>query len=169
MMAEQHILLVYRDIITEDTVRFLLDLSELKLKMLVGEKKLRKRVFNILVECLQNIVNHADQGVRDKASIIVLGMKDSRLFIRTGNVIRNSDIEEFELKLNAVNKTGISNIRSTYNMELSLAEFSVKGGAGLGLLDIRRRSGNTIYHDIQHIDEQSSFLSLYVEVQGDQH
>ena len=54
MMSENELLLAYRDHISEETVQQLLSLTELKLAQSGEEKKLRKRVFNILVECLQN-------------------------------------------------------------------------------------------------------------------
>ena len=68
MMSEHELVLAYRDDITEHTVQQLLSMTELKLVQSGEAKKLRKRVFNILVECLQNIVNHSevDSGIGKK-------------------------------------------------------------------------------------------------------
>ena len=65
MMSDNELILAYRDHISEETVQQLLSITELKLVQSVGEKKLRKRVFHILVECLQNVVNHSANSKYD--------------------------------------------------------------------------------------------------------
>jgi len=168
LMTDQDILLAYRDVITEDTVHQILNISELKLTMNGEEKKLRKRVFNVLVECLQNIVNHSFKDEEEQASILLINRTPQAIIVRTGNMVDNDDISEFEDRVSKVNKLVTESVRSAYNAQLSLAEFSAKGGAGLGLLDMYRRSGNPIDYAIQRIDERKSFLSISVSVGRDQ-
>jgi len=168
LMTDQDILLAYRDVITEDTVHQLLDISELKLTMNGEEKKLRKRVFNVLVECLQNVVNHSYQGEQDNASILLISRTPGAIIVHTGNMVGNTDISRFEERVSKVNELRAANVREAYNEQLSDAEFSTKGGAGLGLLDMYRRSGNPIDYAIKKIDEGKSFLSISVSIGRDQ-
>lgn len=41
---------------------------------------------------------------------------------------------------------------------------SRKGGAGLGLIDVRRKTGSNLIHEFLTLDEESYFFILKVEV-----
>lgn len=130
------------------------------------DKKLIKRVFNILVECLQNIVNHGAEatGEHETASLLLIGRHNGNLFINTGNKIENSKIDAFVQKVEEVNAFVHGDMREIYSVALGESKYSEKGGAGLGLLDIYKRSGNKLQYEIQPIDENLSFLSVHIEV-----
>lgn len=166
-MSDNELLLAYRDHISEETVQQLLSITELKLAQSGEEKRLRKRVFNILVECLQNVVNHAAQGSEPEsevASILLLGRHEGNFFIVTGNRIANENIAEFEAKIEEINGWDHGEMREIYSERLGKSEYSAKGGAGLGLMDIYKRSGREIQHQIDPIDDEVSFLSLHVTI-----
>ena len=166
MMAEHELALAYRDHITEDTVQQLLSITELKLVQSGEEKKLRKRVFNILVECLQNVVNHAAavETKDEHASLLLIGRHEGDFFIITGNRILSDRISYFEKKVTEINSWEHEDMREIYSTRLGKSEYSEKGGAGLGLIDIYKRSGRKLNYDIQKIDERVSFLSLHITV-----
>lgn len=166
MMADNELVLAYRDHITDATVQQLLSITELRLVQSGEEKKLRKRVFNILVECLQNVVNHGAEGSSEpeSASLLLIGRHEDEFFIITGNKIENNRIEAFESKIAEINDLAHSNMREIYSTRLGESEYSEKGGAGLGLLDIYKRSGHKLQYDIQRIDDKLSFLSLRIRI-----
>jgi hypothetical protein len=165
MMSENELLLAYRDHITESTVQQLLSITELKLVQSGEDKKLRKRVFNILVECLQNIVNHAEQTNEDSvASLLLIGRHNSDFFIVTGNRIRNSKISALEAKIEEINSWDHSDMREIYSSKLGKSEYSEKGGAGLGLLDIYKRSGRKLKYTIQPVNDEVSLLSFHISI-----
>jgi len=166
MMAENELILAYRDYITESAVQQLLSIAELKLVQNSDNKRLRKRIFHILVECLQNIVNHSQSGPNktETESLLLIGKNNGMFFIITGNHIENSKISEFEERINEINGWDHASMRQIYSDKLDRSEYSTKGGAGLGLMDIYKRSGRTLQHNISKIDENVSFLSLHVTV-----
>lgn len=167
MMSDNELLLAYRDHITEATVHQLLSITEMKLIQSGEERKLRKRVFNILVECLQNIVNHADVSAnveQDIASLLLMGRHEDGIFIITGNKILNTKIPALKKKILEVNTIDHDAMREVYSNKLDESIFSNKGGAGLGLLDIYRRSGRKINYNVEEIDDNVSFLSLHITI-----
>lgn len=168
-MEDNELLLAYRDNITDSTIHQLLSITELKLTQSGEDKKLIKRVFNILVECLQNIVNHGAEPTehRDNASLLLIGRNNGNLFINTGNKVENSKIHAFVQKVEEVNAFVHDDIREIYSVALGESEYSEKGGAGLGLLDIYKRSGNQLQYEIQPIDENLSFLSVHIKVNSE--
>lgn len=165
MMSDNELLLAYRDHITDETVQQLLAITEMKLLQSGEEKKLRKRVINILVECLQNVVNHADvHSETDVDSLLLIGRHGNDIFIITGNKILNSKIPKLEQRIQDVNKVSRGEMRAVYSNKLGNSTYSEKGGAGLGLLDIYKRSGRKLEYTIEPIDNDVSFLSLHVTV-----
>jgi hypothetical protein len=170
MMSENELLLAYRDHITEATVQQLLSITEMKLIQSGEEKKLRKRVFNILVECLQNIVNHADiddNSDKDVASLLLMGRHEDNFFIITGNKILNSKVPSLQRKIAEINEIDHNDMREVYSNKLGKSTYSEKGGAGLGLLDIYRRSRSKLEYNIDSVDEEISFLSLHITITPD--
>jgi hypothetical protein len=166
MMSENELILAYRDHISEETIQQLLSITELKLVQSVEEKKLRKRVFHILVECLQNVVNHSARSEPEVnvPSILLLGMHDNEFFIITGNRIENDQIDRLTQKIEEINSWSHDDMRDIYSKKLDKSQYSAKGGAGLGLFDIYRRSGKKLRYQIDPIDDQLSFLSLHITV-----
>lgn len=164
LMSSQDIVLAYRDVITEDIIQQLLDLSELKLAITEEDKRLRKRVFNVLVECLQNVANHGYRAKDAQASILLISQTPQSIFVRTGNMVTDEALAEFEKRVVAVNSLNSDTLRQAYNARLSQGELSQKGGAGLGLLDMFRKSGNPISYSVRRIEDGKSFLTITVRI-----
>lgn len=164
LMADDGIMLAYRDTISENTVQQLLELSENRMSSLVEEKKLRKKVFNVLIECLQNVVNHGYDDGEGTQGILLIKRQPEGIVIKTGNLIQASDVPLFECRVREVNSLDTEELREVYNERLSAAEFSEKGGAGLGLLDMYRKSGRPIDYMIHPVSDDLSFLSISVTV-----
>lgn len=164
-MSEHELLLAYRDDINEQTVQYLLTLTEARLNDTVGDKKFRKRVFQILVECLQNVVNHAHHASgKRRSSILLMGRCRKSLTIITGNLVSNVSVEALRKRLEYVNQIGKEQVRDLYSEALRDSAFSSKGGAGLGLLDIYKRSGNTLEFDFTPAGPDSTFFTMKVMV-----
>jgi hypothetical protein len=128
------------------------------------ERKLRKRVFSILVECLQNIVKHSENEGAEVSSILLLGRKGGEFFIVTGNQIANEEVPVLREKIDNINAVDHTEVRDTYSTMLENSEFSAKGGAGLGLIDIYKRSGRKLEYNIDRVNDAVSFLSLKITV-----
>ncbi len=167
IMTEKELLLVYRDEMTQDTTNDLLAIAEIKMKDSSGERKLIRKVFNVLVECVQNIVNHADPSPvakLNKASILVIGRSFDHYFVITGNLIKTEKIERLKQMLEYTNSLSSEMIRDHYTEKMRKTEFSTKGGAGLGLMDIARRSGRKLEYDFRPVDSEFSYFSLKANI-----
>ena len=55
-------------------------------------------------------------------------------------------------------------LKIKYLAKLNSTKLSDKGGAGLGLMDIARKSGKKLEYDFENISEKISFFSLIVNV-----
>jgi hypothetical protein len=73
--------------------------------------------------------------------------RNGMFHIYSANLIPNEDAGKIEAKLNHVNKLGPEELKAYYKEVLSLGAVSSKGGAGLGLIEMARKSGKPLqYH-----------------------
>lgn len=172
-MEEHNIILAFKGNITGDLLTSILEITENKLEKIQEEPKVRRKVFNILVECLQNVYHHMDEIEEANGNslfgtnsvIFMIGKKENNYFILTGNYILNNKMNHLKNKIDKINGLTPEELKSYYHEVLTTSEgLSEKGGAGLGMIDIARKSGNKIDYNFKHVDEKFSFYSLYIKV-----
>lgn len=170
-MERENVMISFKGDINTELLDAILQVAERKLIQIEKTAKVRKRVFNILVECLQNLYHHIDQIKFDdreeieKPSVIVVIARTVRGFsIITGNFILNNDIDQLKDKLQEINEMDSSEIKSLYKKVLSSGTRTKKGGGGLGIIDIARKSDDKLEYGFIPFDSVSSFFSLNVKV-----
>lgn len=167
-MEENNILLLFKGNITSDLVSSILAMTESKLDTLEEAPKIKKKVFNVLVECLQNVYHHRENNQsmseEDNSAILMLGKKNDDYFIVTGNVLEANKVEGLDNRLKKLNVLSKEELKLAYKDVLANKGFSEKGGAGLGFIDILRKSGQKLEYLFQDIDTDKSFFSLKVKI-----
>jgi len=139
---------------------------ELILDSNVDKKVVRKKLFNILIEITQNLYNYFD-------SRNVEGYKDIFIFVKergdgyviiTGNFLLREEISSIKARIDMVNAMSETQIKELYRGILNFGGVSEGGGAGLGFVDLVRRSGKKLKYKFEDIDEKFSFFTLEVLV-----
>ncbi|MDY0098753.1 MAG: SiaB family protein kinase [Bacteroidales bacterium] len=163
-------ILYYSGNIDSDLINKVLDTVEDDLIKGNEEPRLRKRVYNVLVESLQNLYHHGDkvpEGFKDqseKYGILSVNKVDSGYKILTGNFIRSDNVEKLEEKIKRINRSSQDEIKELYKFILNHQRISAKGGGGLGLVDIARKTGNKLDYTFKKFDETCSFFYLNISV-----
>ena len=150
----------YNGDFTNDLTERILALAETNMEVESESLKIKKKVYFIIVESLQNITRH--QG-GSKNSRVMDGFFSIHKFlggylIGSGNAIENSHIEQLSQKLEKVNSLSPEELKEYQKEVLSAGGFSEKGGAGLGLIEMVRKSGNKLSYDFKKLDEQNSYF-----------
>jgi hypothetical protein len=158
---------IYRGSFTQTLTRKILSLAESNLQRLVDKSSLQNRIYFIMVEGLQNVTRHQDEvkeEVGDYSGIFAIQKKGPRYFITTGNLIVNSKVDSLKQKLEKVNSLDREELKKLHREILSTGELSDKGGAGLGLIEMARRSGNKLLFDFEYVDLYWSYFYLQTEI-----
>jgi hypothetical protein len=164
-------ILYFKGNIDSDLINRVLDSVEAR--MIDGKErpKLRKKVYNVLVESLQNLYHHVEkvpEGFEDQKSekygMLAINKVDNGYKIITGNFIFSEDVEMLEEKIKRINRSSHDELTELYKFILNHQRISSKGGGGLGLVDIARKSGNKLEYLFKDYDEKSSFFSLKILV-----
>ena len=164
MMAENQVILAFRDTINQDTIDGLYSITEWIMETIESERLVQKRIFNILIECLQNIANHSVEDNGKYGQLVALTKEKGAFVIMASNPISKPNIEKIREKIDKINSIDPADLRQFYTESLRKSKFSTKGGAGLGLIDIYKRSGSKLEYDIQTMDEGNAMLTLKVRV-----
>jgi len=170
-MESDKILLSFKGDVTSDLTASILHIIEQRLIEMDETPKLRKRVYNVLVECLQNLYHHIEDAVDtsdaepDKRSaIFTIGLNSHGYSITTGNYIDTSKVERFSSQLNRINSLSPEDLKQFYKEVLSNDERSDRGGGGLGMIDIARKTGKKLNFDFIPVSDNLSFFSLNINI-----
>ena len=172
-MERNDILLSFKGAITSELLTSVLQIMEEKMEDLNEEPKTKKKVFNVLVECLQNLYHHIDdfevKGTKEeiskrKSAIFMISRHAGYYNIITGNFIGNDNIEKLRGRIDHINSLQRDELKAYYKSTLNNGEMSSKGGGGLGFIDIAKKSGQKLTYDFIKIDEEYSFFTLIVKI-----
>ena len=170
-MEKENIILSFNGVVTSDFLTAVLDIMEKKMTQLDESPKTKKKVFNVLVECLQNLYHHIDDGVEDnkehrrlKSALVMVVKQDDSFLIQTGNYIDSESVPYLDDRLKKINSLDKDHLREYYREILGNGTLSENGTAGLGMIDIARKSGNKLEYEFLEIDKDFSFFSLNVKI-----
>jgi hypothetical protein len=144
-MVKDNLGYIYRGSFNDDITDSILELTEVSLQNEEQSSKIKKRVYAIMVEGLQNITRHQDTSPDvkgDYKSIFVIQKLEDKYFITTGNIIENKNIDNIKDLIKKINLLDKDELKVYYKKVLEEGTISNKGGAGLGLIDMARKSGN---------------------------
>ncbi len=159
-MMNDHLVFVYRGEVTSENSVSLLSLLEKEMYNTNFGFIGRKRLFMFVLESLQNVSKHGDKERFKKMSLVVYSRLNGGYSVTTGNVINSSDVNELKMRLDEINKLNPEEIRAYYRKVLSISEFNEKGGAGLGLIEMARKTGNKLDFDFIPVDDTFSYFIL---------
>jgi len=131
----------------------------------------RKKIFNIAVEMFQNLYHYTRdlklEGMSEhEARIIELSfdVDEKAYLLKTSNVIKSEDEKDLRERIDRVNQMDSKELRSYYREVLNNESFSDKGGAGLGFIDMKKRSGEPLDYEIKIVDQNIKKYTLVVKV-----
>jgi len=166
-LLEHNIVLVYQGVITHSIIATFTKVIENSLKERNQSNKTLKKVFNIMVESLQNISQHShsiDKVFSEKGCGIILISEDDKYFhITTGNIVDEKAKNIISENINNVNSLDKSGLSDLFKDKLSTGRISEKGGAGLGFIDMRKKSDNKIEYFFQPLEDNLFFYVINVK------
>lgn len=164
-MKAHEVKLVYEGKVTHQITKAFIALAEAQMQEEGETARVQRTVFHVMVECLQNISRHADEYETGEdlyagKGIFLVSHTDEAWSITTGNAILNSRIPDLEHQLREINKMDNGELKDLYQKQMREGRLSEKGGAGLGFIDIRRKTGEQLDYHFLPLSEKGSFFLL---------
>lgn len=163
-------MLSYRGRINGDLITSLLQFAEAKFSELQTAPTIRKKVLNILIESLQNIFHHGrnpigDPNCPDDSSLLMITHEPDGYLIITGNHLTAGKAQALKLRLDRINAMSKEELSENYRHILTHKEKTPEtAGAGIGIIDIARRSGRKIEYSLRAVDSDYYFFCMQIKI-----
>lgn len=163
-MESKNVKLVYKGEITHQVTKAFTSITETNMMVEEEPNSVQKKVFHVIVEFLQNISKHADymgdESHEEGSGVFLLCKDDENYVITTGNILmkqKEAAIGEVLDKINSLDKEGL---KALYKQQIKEGRLSDKGGAGLGFIDIAKKTGNPLDYKFVPLNDEFSFFII---------
>jgi hypothetical protein len=121
-------------------------------------------VFAVYIELAQNVKNYSaaqDLSYDDgKSCIIIIAKRDGRYVVTSGNNVLKSDVPGLTQAIDRINSLDPAGLKKLYKEQMRRDKPAEAVGAGLGLLEVARRSPDKLSYTFSEVDDKFSFFSL---------
>lgn len=147
------VIMAYNGAISDELMLTLADL--LKTRMLAqDDPKRSKTIFSVFMEGVQNLIWHGGDD-SDTSGMILITQDQGEVTIMCGNRIAQKDTRELRERLSQIVNADKETIRQLYREGMSSSNEHEGPGAGLGLLEIARRSSQPINYAFVDVDKDT--------------
>ncbi|WOK07705.1 SiaB family protein kinase [Imperialibacter roseus] len=169
----ENIIILYSGDMTFELLNAITACLENKLTSLEEEKKVKKRFYSVAMECLQNLYYHIEEVAPDNENItkidaksvtVVVYMLKRHFVIQTSNFVSHLKEQEIGRKIDEINSKSAEELRQLYLNKLSEQGFSEKGTAGLGYIEIARKTTQKLEYLFQKINDSYSLFTLTARI-----
>jgi hypothetical protein len=130
--------------------------------------KLRKKVSFLIVECFQNVVRHGESvplPSNDPKGCFSARYDGTTNHISAVNLIHPHRVPELEALLKQINNLSKEKLKELYLKVLSEPEFTGRG-AGLGLIEMARKSGQPLTYEFEETDNEMANFYLSIKLKN---
>lgn len=127
-----------------------------------------RKAYIVIIEAVQNLFHHIEKTVTNRQFIdevfFRLSHTNKHIYISTGNFILNENIRLLKDRIEQVNALEKDELKLLYREILGNEEFTKKGGGGLGLVEIARKTGYKLDYQFHPFNEEFSFLTFDIKI-----
>ncbi len=134
------------------------------------ERGIISDVFAVYIEQTQNVRNYLKRKnflePAQSSAIVLIVQTGGDYLLCSGNTIAREDVQDLETRLEKINSSDRDTLKRMYKEQLRKPLEAKATGAGVGLIDIARRSPEKLGYRFDPQDERHDFFSLFVKVAG---
>lgn len=165
-MIENGFSLVYLGEFSHEITKMFTAMAESDMEKHSEERSVQRKVYHVMVETLQNMNKHSDE-IKDRKvgnGLFIIGKKFDTYYVITSNRVAIKHKDKLEQSLITVNNATNEELKEMYKKQIKEGQISDKGGAGLGLIDIARKTGEPLNFQFLPLDDEYYFFILKVEI-----
>lgn len=168
-MAAHGAFFCYSGYVTEPILTGIGKALKRKLEIEETDPKKLRNVFAIFVEQMQNIIRYsAEREPRDETDddallrygVVLIGQEDGDFWVTCGNLIDRGDVDRLRTRLAQLQSLNKDGLKALYKEKLRGPTEATSKGAGIGFIEIARRSSKIIDFDFMDVDDGHAFFCL---------
>lgn len=162
-MASNGFSLVYEGEFSHEVMKMFTAMAERDMDKSNEERAVKRKVFHVMVECLQNMTKHSDDyDSEDRIGngLFIVGKKNGVWNVITANKILKDRIDNLKSSIDFINSLSKEELNALYKKQIREGSLSDKGGAGLGLIDIARKTGRKLEYQFLPLEDSENYFFL---------
>lgn len=155
--------LTYHGIMSAELQLMLMHILEEHTQRMGVSRLMQKRMLGLSVECLHNLYHHAEDRQNERLGneqvFFSVGKKMECCYIATGNFVTKAVASFLEKRLNELKSMSGTDLHALFLQILKHPGRSTKGGGGLGLVEMMRKTDRNIDFNLrQHHADRYYFM-----------
>jgi len=132
--------------------------------------KTYKKMISVMIEALENISKYSDQfkcnGERSSGFCpsLQISVNDSEIEMKTTNPVKKKDVSPLRNRIDKVNSQDSVALKELYRSIITNGEFSSKGGAGLGFIEMAKTTGSKLEYAFENLTKEYSLYTFRVSM-----
>ncbi len=170
LLKSDNLSFIYQGDFSDGITDKIIALSEYSLEDKHEMGEIRRKVSFVIIECFQNIVRHGNDA-RNKSNRTVTspGLFSTRntkdcIYIASANLIEKENVAQLTEKLESLNKLNKEQKKDLHIDILKNGKLSDKGGAGLGFIEMARKSENPLEFTFENENDKLSLFYLMLKM-----
>ncbi|MEQ8714969.1 MAG: SiaB family protein kinase [Cyclobacteriaceae bacterium] len=170
-LFDSNILLLYKGKINFNIVMAIIEILETGVEEIEEDRALKRKFYASATESLQNMVNHMKpvesssyDFFESNSGMIMVVVRGRYYKIVTGNYISNEHKDSLSNKIDLINRLEPGQLKALYKRILSESHMDDSGNAGLGLVDMARKTGQKLRYSMSAIDEHYSYFNFEIKI-----
>ena len=144
------------------------EMLKMKMSLFNVDKNLETKIFSTVIEQAQNIIFYSSErqlvpamaGEMVGVGTITVGMEDERYYVICGNMLPTDKVEKLNHRLTAIQKMNQDELKQYYKEQRRMTPDADSKGAGLGFIEMARKSSSAIEFDFRKLDELNSYFTI---------
>lgn len=169
LMAGNNVHMTWSGHITSGIGDDVLSITEARLSDEDVDSGIRRKVFNIMVEILENVSKYnPGREAEDNYGLplAIVRLEDGKFVLTTGNLISGSRKGELKKKIDDVNSFSQNDLKTLFYAALSAQSIETDSTGNMGLISMARKSGGRLEYRFNRVNEEYSYFMLTVRVEN---
>lgn len=160
--SEYNLLVSFKGRLSQEV---LTELGSMIRTSLSTESKIKK-IFAVFIELAQNMLHYsAERKINEEqkeAGVGILVVRENSIgyHVASGNLVLNEKIEFLTERIQKINSMSKDELKSFYQQQLRSERPEDSKGAGVGLIDIARKSDGPLVFRFDKLDGKLSFFTI---------
>ena len=146
MMIGNEVMLTYSGYMSQSLLTSIAAVLRQQIEQEQVPKRVMRNIFSVFVEQYENVVRYSDDLMDDETEqdhrygIIAISKMNGSYVLNCGNTIRSARVEELRKRLQELKDMSADDLKAFYRQKLRSDPEEGSKGAGVGLIEIARRS-----------------------------
>jgi hypothetical protein len=172
-LKQDDLIFAYTGLVSDSITHKIIELTQFNIDSSGNFVRLKNKISFLMAECYQNVarhgkyINETDSLIDYQGAFFVRSI-DNIFYIASANSVNKDTIPSIKEKLDKVNSLSPEELRLLQKQVLSKGKLSDRGGAGLGIIEMARRTGRKICFNFEDIDDKTALFFIQLSIVSDE-